>query len=235
MNLVPWPGHFQFRGRNFKRPGKLYSQGGEAAGARGRCAVAWPLHPFGQINVGGLAGRLDMWKKWLSEERATSMVGADFSSAEDAQSAADAVREERGLESSALRVIGPGDPQVERKLEPESRRIFGTLVRAHLVLGAVGLLAGLVLSVALVGLGVRPLVSSPVASISLITAFATVAGLLAGGLFTLRPDHDPIIHRAKSAVQSGRWFVIVHTRRPEQRRQAERVLGRFGGDTLRTI
>jgi hypothetical protein len=83
-----------------------------------------------------------MWKRWLSEEQSNSMVGAEFDSADDARAAADAVRSVDGLEPSDLRVIKPGDPQFERKLEPESRGIAGTLVRAHLALGIVGLCAG---------------------------------------------------------------------------------------------
>ena len=176
-----------------------------------------------------------MWTKWLSEEQMSSMVGTDFDSAEEARFAANAVRIERGLETSGLRIIRPADPQIDRKLEPESHGIAGTLVRAHLVLGVAGLLVGLVLSLLLVANGVQPFAASPVASISIVTAFAVVAGLLAGGLFSLRPDHDAIIHRAKSAARSGRWFVVVHTRRPEQQQRAFRLLRSFNRDTLRTI
>lgn len=168
-----------------------------------------------------------MSTKWLSAEEMDTMVGADFGTAEAARSAARAVRAEPGLPSSGLRIIRPGDPEIDRKLEPESHGIAGTLVRAHLVLGFLGLLGGLVLSLTLVGLGVQPLAASPVTSISVITAFSTVAGLLAGGLYSLRPDHDPIIYRAKSAVRAGHWYVVVHTRKPRERRRAEYILSRF--------
>ena len=175
-----------------------------------------------------------MWRQWLSAEQTPSMVGADFGSAEDAESAADAVRSAQGLEASRLHIIRPGDPHLERKLEPESRGIAGTLVRAHLVLGFLGLLAGLVLSLALVGQGIRPFDSSPAISIGVITAFTTIAGLLAGGLFTMRPDHDPIINEARRSAESGRWFVLVHARRPEQRKRARSVLRQFSDDTVQT-
>jgi hypothetical protein len=175
-----------------------------------------------------------MWKKWLSGERMNSMVGADFGSAEAAESAADAVRADRGLDASGLQVIRPQDPEMDRKLEPESGGIAGTLVRAHVVLGVLGLLGGLTLSLALVAFGIQPLAASPIMSVGVITAFATVAGLLLGGLFSLRPDHDPLIHQAKSSARSGRWFVVVHTRKPEQKERAASVLDRFTDDTVRT-
>ena len=54
-----------------------------------------------------------MWKRWLSEERVDSMIGVALGTREDAQSAAEAVRAERGLESTALRVIEPG--RVDRR------------------------------------------------------------------------------------------------------------------------
>jgi hypothetical protein len=164
-----------------------------------------------------------------------SMVGADFGSKGDAQSAAAAVRAEGGVDPAGLCVIEPGDPQIDRKLEPEGRRIFGTLLRAHLMLGVVGLVLGFVVALVLIAYEVRPFALSPIASISVMTGFGAIGGLLLGGLFTLRPDHDPLIHRAKSATESGRWFVVVHTCEPEQRRRAERILSRFSENTLRTI
>lgn len=176
-----------------------------------------------------------MIKKWLSGEKMNSMVGAEFKSAEAAQAAADTVRTEAGLESADLRIVRPGDPAVDRKLEPESHGIALTLVRAHVVLGVVGLVAGLLVSLLLVGLQIQPFVSSPVLSILVITAFATVAGLLAGGLFSLRPDHDPVIQHARKSAESGHWFVVVHMRKPEQRQRAQRILERVGDDTIRTI
>lgn len=176
-----------------------------------------------------------MLKKWLSEEQTTSMVGAVFDSAEDARSAADAVRSANGFEASDINVIRPGDPRFERKLEPESSEIAGTIKRAHLVLGLVGLGAGVVLSLLLVRLGVRPFEASPLLSVAVISGFAAVAGLLAGGMFSLRPDHDPVIERARRSTGEGRWFLLVHTRRPEQRERARSVLGDYSDDTIQTI
>lgn len=174
-----------------------------------------------------------MWMNWLSRERMSSMVGADFGSAKAAESAADAVRAERGAEAAALYVIRPHDPEVDRKLEPESRGVAGTLARAHAVLGLLGLLVGLTLSLALVAGGIQPFAASPALSVGVIAAFATVAGLLLGGLFSLRPDHDPLIHQAKSSIRAGRWYVVVHTRKPKHRDRVMDVLSRFSGDTLR--
>lgn len=175
-----------------------------------------------------------MWKQWLSKEKTHSIVGTDFTSAEAAQSAAGALKSERTFMDANVRVIRPNDPEIERKLETGSDDIAGTLVRSHLLLGFWGFMIGLVAASLLVLFGVQPLVSSPVMSIGVAAAFGAIGGLLLGGLFSLRPDHDPLIQRARECTDAGRWFVLVHTRKPRELERAKELLDRFGNETMST-
>jgi hypothetical protein len=153
----------------------------------------------------------------------------------EAESAVNALRAEFGLETSGLQLIKPGDPLIDRKLEPDSRGILATLIRAHLFFGCVGFIIGFLLSLTLIALGLQPFISSPALSIGAITGFLAIAGLLVGGFFSLRPDRDPIIQKAKNATDAGHWFLIIHTRLPEQRQRALVVLNQFSQNARQTM
>ena len=92
--------------------------------------------------------------------------------------------------------------------------IARTLVKAHLVLGGIGALVGLRIALALLLFtGVRAFTSSPAFSIGLLTALGLVAGLLLGGLVSLRPNQDVLRMRLAKVMGDGeRWAVVVHAR-----------------------
>jgi hypothetical protein len=62
-----------------------------------------------------------------------------------------------------------------------------------------------------------------------------VAGLLLGGLFSLRPDHDLLITRVEEAARSGRWAVVVHARDHGEERKAREVLERMSDRVIETF
>ena len=102
-------------------------------------------------------------------------------------------------------------------------------------MGFLGLVAGVVLWGLLYIVGVPAVVSSPYYSGGAIIAFATVAGLLLGGLVTARPDHQRVIQAVDSATKAGRWSLVVHPRDPQQCEQAERVFKAANVETVRSL
>src|SRR5690606_2417921 len=78
----------------------------------------------------------------LFGERATTKIAAIYDTREAASGAAVALSRIAGLEPSQWTLIAPHEQGFARKLEPEIQGIARTGVRAHLILGAVGLLAG---------------------------------------------------------------------------------------------
>lgn len=177
-----------------------------------------------------------MIKQVFTTENFSSRMGAEFESNEAAQRAAQAVREQApGGGPLVVEVIEPGDQGADRKLEPESDRIPATMVRSHLVAGTAGLILGMLLAGALIAAGVQPLAASPAWSAAVFSALGLMLGLLVGGLIGFRPDHDPLIFAAKSALKSGRSYVVVHTDDSGNQRAAQRILRQHGDRRRRSL
>lgn len=171
-------------------------------------------------------------------ERYVSKVGAVFASAEDARRAADAVVTRADVARSEVRLIEPGDSsdRESHKLEPETRGIARTLVRAHITLGIAGAVCGAVLGGLLLLTGVGAFTSNPWITLGWLTAFGAVGGLLLGGFVALRPDHDALNLKVEEATRDGHhWAVVVHVRDHDHERQAREVLEEMSGEVIATL
>lgn len=171
----------------------------------------------------------------LTGESSDSKVAAMFDSERRARRTAQALRRALGLKQSQVQVISPHVQHPDRKLEPEGRGIMRTIVIAHVKLGAIGLVAGALVFAALYAAGLGLVTSSPGFAAALIIGYGGVFGLMAGGLVSLRPDHDPYIHKVRDALGEGRSAVVVHAFDSAQRDAAKRTLDAEGGDTIRTL
>ncbi len=168
-------------------------------------------------------------------EVSTHKVAAVFDSTNAAESAAARVRQSLSLGDAQVQVIRPGERHPGRKLEPESRGIWQTMLRTHLILGLAGVVAGALLFYLLYASGVRFIVASPVAAALAIMFFGGLAGAMLGGLVTLRPDHDAYIVKVLEACREGRSAVVVHAFDSKQRDSAQALLADIGGDVLGTL
>ena len=74
----------------------------------------------------------------LFGERSLSKVAGLFDTADEARVAVDSVRSETGMSDGQVLLVQPNDTAFGRKLEPEQRRIPATLIRTHVVFGALG-------------------------------------------------------------------------------------------------
>lgn len=171
----------------------------------------------------------------LTGEVSNSKAAAIFTSAQAARQAADRLRLALDLAPAQVQVVEPGERRPGRKLEPESHGIFRTLLIAHARLGVLGALAGALLSGVLYWRGLPWIVNSFWLALSVSVAFGAIAGLMLGGLVTLRPDHDRYLLAVQEAIKSGQSAVVVHASSTEQRRQAAEALEREGGQAVSTL
>jgi VIT1/CCC1 family predicted Fe2+/Mn2+ transporter len=171
----------------------------------------------------------------ITGELSNSKVAAVFSNEPAARAAAQAVATTLSLGSAQVQVITPADPHPGRKLEPESRGIWRTIVVAHVRLGIVGVVVGLLTFAALYAAGLPFIVNSPVAAALALLFFGAVAGLMLGGLVALRPDHDRYVEAARDAMESGNTTVVVHAFSGEQADQAADLLRAQGGEVTSTL
>ena len=130
---------------------------------------------------------------FFTEEVSNSKVAAIYPSNATARQQAERVKAALGLSDRQVQVLTPGDRRVGRKLEPETHGIFRTMIWAHAKLGAIGLVVGLVLYFVLRAADVAFVTQSPMLSLLMLVVYGGVAGLMLGGLVTLRPDHDPYV------------------------------------------
>ena len=171
----------------------------------------------------------------LTGEMSDSKVAAVFDSEDRARPAALEIRSRLGLRDSQVQVISPHDRHPGRKLLPEGRGIFRTIIIAHYKLGLAGLALGGLLFAVLYAMGVTAIVSSPILAGLLIVGYGGVFGLMVGGLVSLRPDQDPYLLKVRGALKEGNSAVVVHAFNAEERAQAEEALSARGGNTVRTL
>ena len=83
-------------------------------------------------------------------------------------------------------------------------------------------------------LGVPFVTDNPAAALGLFVLVLTLAGMMLGGLVTLRPDQVPYIEVAREALRSGHHVLLVHARSAEQLGEARDLLERPALKTMRT-
>jgi hypothetical protein len=170
----------------------------------------------------------------LFGERSLTVVAATFGDRGSAVRAADALR---ALSSRKLGIflIAPRDPQLGRKMEPESRGIWHTLLRSHGWLGLFGAAAGLAVGVVVLAVGSPAALGSPVATLGLGAVYGLFAGLLAAGLLTLRPDRARVITQVREASDDGHWSVVSHPVSAQDAEVACDTLATGGGHVMRSL
>ena len=168
-------------------------------------------------------------------EQSFSKIAAVYPDAGTARAAAGEVRQRFGLAETQVRLVTPDEVHPGHRIEPESRGIMRTAIKAHITFCILGALAGLALFAVLWGMGVPAITASPWMSGIVIVAFLAAAGLLVGGLVTLRPDHDLLILKVMEAIHDGRYAVIVHPVDHAQRRDIRALLERTSGEVIGTL
>ena len=171
----------------------------------------------------------------LFGERATTKIAGTFDRHEDATSTMDTLKGRVEFKGMQLQLIAPHEKKFGAKLEPEVRGIARTAVRAHAVLGVVGLAAGILLWVILYSIGWNLVRSTPGLSIIPFLFFPTIAGLLLGGLITARPDQTAVITQVRDAVDQGKWALVVHPFSPRQCDEAEAIMKANAVEVWRSV
>lgn len=171
----------------------------------------------------------------VSGEVSDSKVAAIFPDEGTARRIAGNIRSLLNLRPAQVQVVTPADQYPGRKLEPEGRGIFRTILVAHYRLGLAGLVFGALLFAVLTMLQLPAVVQSPWFAAGMMIGYGGVAGLMLGGLVSLRPDHDPYLLKVRGALKDGRSAVVVHAYSSDQRDHAADALSSHGGATIRTL
>jgi hypothetical protein len=173
--------------------------------------------------------------KLFFHEQSLSKVAAVYDTPMAARSAARTLKHLPEMRDRQVQIVYGFDRDWGRKVEPEGVGIWRTAIRAHATCGTIGLISGLLLFAGLYGFGVTAVTTTPFMSLVAIVMFATIFGLIVGGLFTIRPDHDAVIDTVSDATRHGRCAVVVHPQSRQQFAAALRALGRTGAPVAHTL
>lgn len=177
-------------------------------------------------------------KRLIFGERSLTKIAGVFASKSLAESVADKLKQAAGLDDPQVYLVGPPDggavssPAFSRKLEPEQAGIWRTLIRAHLVFGIAGVIAGALLYLVFRAMGNVAVESTPGMSLVAMLFFGGISGLLFGGLMTARPDHYRVISAVRRAVRRGRWALVIH---PVTQRQIDVAMRELRARSVRVV
>jgi hypothetical protein len=173
--------------------------------------------------------------KYFFSEHSLSKVAAVYDNEAAAHGAALRVARLPQMRSRQVQVVRPFDRDWGRRVEPEGVGIWRTAVRAHVACTVIGLGAAFLIFLGLWAGGVTAVVTTPGMSLAALLLFGTMFGLMAGGLLTMRPDHDAVVVPVREAVSAGRWSVVVHPSSRRQLADTADALGDTGVAIFRTL
>jgi hypothetical protein len=78
-------------------------------------------------------------------------------------------------------------------------------------------------------------VASPYFTIGLAAIFGAVGGMMTGGLVSIRPDRTLLDTKVETAVQEGRWAVVVHPVNHGEEERVLDVLEHTSGEVVHTL
>jgi len=168
-------------------------------------------------------------------EHSLSKVAAVYETEAAARSAAQRVERVPHIQVRQVQIVRPFDRDWGRRVEPEGVGIWRTAVRAHVTCAGLGFAVGLLGFLALWFAGVTAILSTPSMSLAAMLLFGTTFGMIAGGLVTMRPDHDAVVAPVREAVAHGRWSVVVHPGSRSQLAETTQALASTGAAVFHTL
>lgn len=171
----------------------------------------------------------------LTGEKYDHKVAGIFGDAEGLRACRKELLQSMEEAADQLESLEPGAESPSWLVEPESRGIWHTLVRAHLWLGLAGVVAALLLFGLLAALDVPFVVQNPWASLFLMIVPFGLSGGMLGGLVTIRPDHTPYIARVKAALDDKRHVLVFHGKDRKQTAAARECVERYADETVATL
>jgi hypothetical protein len=164
---------------------------------------------------------LDMNDK-VAIDPATVEVGARFASRTAAEEAVERLASE-GVALAQVEILdGEGHMQVARSVELRATR--KALIRWHVLLGAAGLLLGVLLWLFAWYAESTLVLAMPLLMLFVAASFGAVAGLLLGGLLAVRPTKGWLAAAAQDDARRGDFPVVVHATDRKQAHRARQIL-----------
>ena len=168
-------------------------------------------------------------KSTVTMDPAPVDVGARFTSREAAEKAVQRLKSAGITKAGQVEIVaGKGHMRAARGKEAEATKT--ALIRWHVALGLVGLLVGALGWLFAWSSGAAVFLSMPVLMLFVCAGFGAIAGLLLGGLLSVRPTKGWLAVAARDDARAGRYPVIVHAADRKQAAKAHEILTAADGD-----
>lgn len=165
-------------------------------------------------------------------EKSVTLVAGVFDTASTAERVAAQLRFQPGLHTV---VIHPDDTKITRKLEPEEKGIWRTLLRSHAFFLPLGACIGAGVAYGLIQSGWPGAASSPLLATLFLSLIGAFFGGFLAGLLTLRPDHGIVIRQVRAALRCGRHAVVIHPLNELRARTAMAAIEKAGAAAVRSL
>lgn len=152
-------------------------------------------------------------------------IAAIYPDQESAEAARETLVDGHLVPGERCRLLPPNEAAKLPQLGRESRRTRRALIVWHLVLGAVGLVAGVTVGGALAWWQPQLLNIGEILYFAVFAVFGLVFGLLAGGAVSFRPDEGLVFSAVRDELREGNWALLTRVTSRREFRKARRALG----------
>lgn len=170
---------------------------------------------------------------WVSTDQV--QIASVFESKENAHRAIQNVVKTSVIEAPQITLVEPGDTEFNRKLEGDSKALGNMMWYSHLILGAAGLIIGLIVAYFLVEFGPALTKQNPLFTYVAMISPGLFVGIFVAGLISLRPDRTKIIEVVRKAIKSKHYAVIVNLRRGQSASDISDLMKRYSSQVVQTM
>ncbi|WP_251140095.1 hypothetical protein [Alteromonas sp. ALT199] len=162
-------------------------------------------------------------------------VAAVFSSKQKVQEVLEIVQCNTTVEPSQVEVIEAGDPRMSEKLERKSDSIGKSMWSSHLLLGSLGLVAGLLAAFILTQFGPALTQQNPLFTYIALISPGLFIGLFIAGLIGLRPDRNEIIQTVRHAARYGKVALVINLKKSQSSSKVAQLLKQHTDSVVESI
>ena len=162
-------------------------------------------------------------------------VAAVFSSKQKVREVLEIVQNKTSVEPSQVEIIEAGDAKLSAKLERNSESIGKSMWSSHLLLGSLGLVAGLIAAFLLTQFGPALTQQNPLFTYIALISPGLFIGLFVAGLIGLRPDRNEVIQTVRHAVRYGKVALVINLRKSQSSSKVSQVLKQHSDNVVESI
>lgn len=155
-----------------------------------------------------------------------TQIAAVFDNEQQARDSLAELEEATEISRAQVTLIDPNDAHFSEKLEGDSQKLGKHMWHAHLLLGALGLVIGMLVGWLLVNFGPALTRNNPLFTYIAMISPGIFVGLFIAGLVSLRPDRSEIIDTVRHAIRRKQFAIVVNLKKNQSVKTVSDVLDR---------